>query len=437
MNNFQLLTGVLMTTLAGSGVCSYAQNVYTLEQLFESAEANNLQLHSYLTSQQEAEQEIKIADTERLPEIEASLSLSYLGNGFTTDRKLSDFRDAPIPHLGNGIGLKLYQPLYSGGAITSGRELARLKSTAKRFTTELKRDNIRFKLAGFYLDIYKYTNIRQIVHNNVTRAQLVLNEMKARYEQGVVLQNDITRYELLISNLELQLTKINNIIEILNNNLVVTAGLPDGTKVSPDSTILNRALPLKSENDWQSDALISSPTIRLADLNVRVNKKAESIVKSNRLPKIGLQAGWNIDGPILVEVPPIDRNLSYWYVGLGMTYNISSLYKNNKALTKSRLATREAVERLDATRQELRLSIQNEYIRYLEAFEEVKTMQKSVGLAENNYQIISTRFKAEMALITDMLDAANSRLDAELQLVNAQINIIYSYYKLLFISGKI
>ena len=42
-----------------------------------------------------------------------------------------------------------------------------------------------------------------------------------------------------------------------------------------------------------------------------------------------------------------------------------------------------------------------------------------------------------MALITDMLDAANAQLDAQQRLVNARINIIYYYYKLLFTSGKI
>ncbi len=36
-----------------------------------------------------------------------------------------------------------------------------------------------------------------------------------------------------------------------------------------------------------------------------------------------------------------------------------------------------------------------------------------------------------MALITDMLDAANSKLDAEQLLVNARINIIQNYYRLL------
>ena len=73
----------------------------------------------------------------------------------------------------------------------------------------------------------------------------------------------------------------------------------------------------------------------------------------------------------------------------------------------------------------------------MEAYEELKTQQKSVELAERNYLTTSTRYSEGMALITDMLDAANSKLDAEQMLVNAHINIIYYYYKLLFTSGRI
>lgn len=60
-----------------------------------------------------------------------------------------------------------------------------------------------------------------------------------------------------------------------------------------------------------------------------------------------------------------------------------------------------------------------------------------IELATRNYNTTATRFSADMALLTDMLDAAASRLDAEQQLVGAQINIIYFYYKLLSTSGTI
>lgn len=437
MNNHRLLTGLLSTILLSGGVCAYGQRVITLEEIFETAETNSAQLKPSFASQIEADREISVARSERLPDISTSLSLSYIGNGFTTKRNFSDYQEAPIPHFGNTLSVNINQPLYTGGAITNSIELAELKSTAARFATDFRRDQIRFQLTGFYLDIYKYNNLRTVVESNIEAAQKILQEMKARFEQGTALQNDITRYELLLSNLELQLIKINNILDILNRNLVITAGLPEQTIVAPDSTILSKSLPKESAEWWQQEASVNSPTLNLSRSGVEISRKAEALVRSERLPKIGLQAAWNIDGPILVEVPPINRNLSYWYVGLGVSYNLSSLYKSNKSLAKSQAATQKAISQLDADKENLVLSVNADYVHYLEAYEELKTREKSVELAERNYRTTSNRYAADMALITDMLDAANSKLDAEQQLVNARINIIYYYYKLMFITGKI
>lgn len=437
MNNHRLLSGTLCAFLLSSSLCAAGQTVITLEEIFESAEANSAWLRPSFTAQDEAEHEINVARSGRLPDIAASLSLSYIGDGFITKRNLTDYQKAPIPHLGTGLTVNINQPLYTGGAISNAIELAELKSTAARFSTDLQRDNLRFQLTGFYLDIYKYNNLRQVVESNIISAQKILDEMKARYEQGTAIKNDITRYELLLSNLNLRLIKIDNTLEILNNNLVTVAGLPEKTQIVPDSAILMRSLPLQSEETWQDDAISNSPSLQLARNSVEINRKSESLVNAERLPKVGLQAAWTMDGPILVEVPPINRNLSYWYVGLGVSYNISSLYKTNKSLARSKASTRKAMERLENVSEEISLAVRADHVHYLEAYEELKTQQKSVELAERNYNTTATRYIEGMALITDMLDTADSRLNAQQQLVNARIDIIYYYYKLLFTTGKI
>ena len=155
------------------------------------------------------------------------------------------------------------------------------------------------------------------------------------------------------------------------------------------------------------------------------------------MPKIGIQAGWSLDGPILVEVPPINRNLSYWYVGVGVTYNISSLYKTNKSEARSRAATLKARDELEAERENVDIAVRTEHTYYMEAYEELKTQQKSVELAERNYCTTALRYAEGMARITDLLDASDARLQAQQQLVNAKIDIIYHYYKLLYIAGRI
>lgn len=439
MNNPRLLTVLFASALAGHAICASAQSAVVMspEELFAAAENHSRQLRPSFSSEEVARQDVRVAKAGRLPDINANLSLNYIGDGFTTRRDLSDYQKAPIPHFGSGLSINVSQPVYTGGAITAGIEMAEHRLTASRFATELQRDNIRFNLVGDYLDIYKYMNLREVVDKNISQARTVLAEMTARHEHGTALQNDITRYELLVSNLELQLTRINNTIDILNHNLVTIAGFPADITVLPDTTILSKALPMKQESEWQGEASASSPAIRLAESSRDISHTSERIAKAERLPKISLQAGWNIDGPILVEIPPINRNLSYWYVGVGVSYNISSLYKTDKTIARSHAASIHANDELAAVRENVEMGMRADYVRYLESYEDLKTRQKSVELAERNYNITTTRYSADMALLTDLLDAANSKLDAEQKLIDARINIIYYYYKLLFTSGKI
>lgn len=439
MNNRRLLTGLLGACLSGSVLCGHAaeSRVYTLDEIFETAETSSVQLRPTRSAEEAAERQLESARTARLPEITASLSVGYNGDGFTTKRNFSDYQKAPIPHLDNRVAVGISQPVYTGGAITGAIELAGERSTAERYATELARDNIRLQLTGFYLDLYRTANLRKVVERNIVQAQKVLGDMEARYERGMALRNDITRYELLIATLQLQLTKLDNTLDILNHNLVETAGLPRGTRVIPDSTLLDRALPSSTEADWQSEATGHSPVLRLSDSEVTMSRTQEKLTRSELLPKVGVQAGWEFGGPILTEVPPINRNLSYWFVGVGVSYNLSSLYKTNRKLNADRARTYNAVDRLEASRQDVSLRVRSEYIRYREAYQELETNRKAVELAEINYNTVTTRYEEGMALITDQLDAANQKLLSEQELVNSRINIIYQYYKLLFISGKI
>ena len=174
--------------------------------------------------------------------------------------------------------------------------------------------------------------------------------------------------------------------------------MPAGTTIVPDTAILTRALPVNGERWWQQEATVNSPSLSLARSGADISRTAENIVRAERMPKIGVQAGWNINGPILVEIPPINRNLSYWYVGLGISYNISSLYKNNRSLAKSRAATKRTTEELAVAEENVALAVRADYIRYIEAYEELKTRQKSTELAGRNYRTVATRYSADMEI---------------------------------------
>ena len=90
MNNHRLLTGLLAACLLSGGVVSHAQSVVTLEEIFDTAEANSVRLRPSVSAIEEALRDESVAKSNRLPDISANLSLSYIGDGFTTKRDFSD-----------------------------------------------------------------------------------------------------------------------------------------------------------------------------------------------------------------------------------------------------------------------------------------------------------------------------------------------------------
>ena len=152
------------------------------------------------------------------------------------------------------------------------------------------------------------------------------------------------------------------------------------------------------------------------------------------LPKEALVAGEHLDGPITIEVPVLDNNFNYWYVGVGIKYNLSSLFKNNKKVRQAKLNMRKAQEEYSLAQEQIENGVQANYVNFLTSFTDLRTQEKSVELADQNYNVTSNRYKNDLALLTDMLDASNMKLSADLNLVNARINVVYSFYKMKYIT---
>ncbi len=430
---------VLCASLRTVGV--YAQEVrwqvLSVDEMFSLADQHSKSLRPAVTGVQEAREAVRVARNAKLPEINASLTLSYLGDAYITDRNFSDGTNAPMPHFGNNFALEVSQVLYSGGAVSGTIALAGLQEENAQLALDAGRNQLRFSLMGYYLDLFKQRNMLRVYEKNIELTQQVLQDIRVRSNQGIVLKNDITRYELQLSNLQLARTRIRNSLSILNEHLITTLGMSQGVRIEPDTTLLAVALPIEAGAYWQSSATEHSPSLKQRSLAREMNKQQERLIRSEQLPSVALIAGDHLDGPITIEVPPINKNLNYWYVGVGVKYSLSSLYKTDKQLTRHRLTTRRVQEEYDAAKEQTELAAHSGFINYMEAYEQLATQRKSVELSRQNYAVVSNRYTNDMALITDMLDASNSLLEAEVQLTNAQINVLFNYYKLLYISGTL
>lgn len=413
------------------------QQTLTIDQLFTAIENNNASLRTQKSGVEAADIGIESAKSKRLPDVDASLSVSYIGNVLLTNRDFTNVHGLSSPHFGNNFSLQAQQVVYAGGAINAGIKLAELGKRQAETGLRLTRQQLRFMALGQYLDLYKIDNQTQVYEKNIELTRQLIADIKAKQEQGMALKNDITRYELQMESLKLGLVALRNNRSILNHQLCNSLGMTHDVIIMPDANVIDKIYAKDGEEYWQNHGTLNSPLLEQSANAISIAEQNEKLAKSDMLPKVAFVAADNFDGPITFELPPINKNLNVWYVGVGVKYSLSSLFKSNKRVRQAAIETRQAQEARAVQVEQLNNNVQAAYVQYQQTYVELETQRKSVELARQNYDVMNARYLSQLALVTDMVDASNLRLNAELNEVDARINIAYAYYKMKFVAGEI
>ena len=408
----------------------------TVDELFQLVESNSKTLQETKISVEFARKGIEAARAQRLPDVNASLSASYNGNVVVMDRDFTNAKGFSSPHFGNSFALEAQQVVYAGGAVNAGIRMAELQHnmavTGHRMTSNAQ----RFMALGQYLDLFKIQNRMKVYQQNIALTRRLIDDIRAKQEQGMALRNDVTRYELQMETLRLGLRRLQDQQVILNHQLCNTLGLGD-VAILPDTALVDQTLSQEGKEYWLQTALTSSPQMEQSELSTQIAEQQLRIAKSEMLPKVAVVAADNFSGPFTYDIPPLDKNINYWYVGVGLRYNLSSLFKSSKKIRQAETGVQRSQERQKVVAEDLDNQVQQAWTLYQQTYVDLDTQRKSVQLARQNYQVVNDRYMNQLALITDMLDASTIRLNAELQEVDARINIVYAYYKMRYIAGTL
>ena len=409
----------------------------TLDEVFRLADENSksINIHSLMTD--EAEKAIEIAKNDLLPSVGAKATAQYISDCVTFDRDFGNWESGEMPHFGNSLILKATQVIYAGGRIKNNINLKRLEKESSVQDEILNRQDLRFLLAGYYLEISKLSNQKYVYENNISQTKLLVKDMQAAYKQGTALKSDITRYELQLQNLELGLTSVKNRINVITYKLASTIGLDPEIKITTDTASLLK-LPIENQSQelWLNNKE-EIPIMKKTDLNIKMSENKIKSIKGEYLPDIKFAITGEMTGPIMVEVPPLDINFAYWFAGIEISYNLDVLFKGKKKMRHARINRQKMIIEKEYAEEELQNSVHEACIGLDEAYTRMQTRLKSVQLAHENYNIVRQRYLNGLSLITDMLDAGNTQLDTELQLANDRINIIYQYLLLKKITGTL
>lgn len=438
INPFHFLLWIIGLTFSGSLVSAQEplQKKLTIHELFSLVIENNPSLSVSKSDVKVSKQDVKVAENLRLPDIDFSASALYIGDAFILDKDFSNAKKISMPHFGNAFSIEASQLIWKGGTIKNTIKVKSLQEDLASLSYLANEQNIKLLTLGYYLDLYKLQNQAGVYHKNIALAEKRLQNINHFYKQGMVTRNDVIRGELQVSNLNLALQVIENNMQILNKQITVALGLPEETEIIADDSVLDES-PQISLLDTYQDNIQNHPSVLMTKKVVEIYKTSEKITKAERIPSLALFAGNTLQRPITSSSPALDMYSNGWNAGLSLNFSIGSLYKTPEKIQLNKYQTERAKAQANEAEQMIGIAVNAAYIKYNEAITQNYTLEKNKVLADENYRIMESKYNNQLAILLDMIDASNAKLDAELQYTNSEISIIFAYYKLLKESGQL
>ena len=427
------------------GLFVFSQTIYaqqgqertiTIKELFELTKENHPNLKVSKTDIAIAKQDVEVAKNAQLPTLNAALQGYYLGDAHIIDKDFSNSTRVDMPHFGNTFSIDASQLIWKGGMVKNGIKAQSLKEELTELNYQSNEQSIKLLVLGYYLDLYQLLNQKSVYQQNIQLAEQRLQNINKFYNQGMVTRNDVIRGELQLSNLNLALQVIENNRQILNKQLTTALGLADTTEILPDDTLLENMPNITFLENYRQDVQ-NHPTVLMTQKAVNIYEISEKITKAERLPSLSAFAGNRLARPITTSTPPLDMYTNGWSAGLSLNFNIDAFYKTPKKIKQVKFEKDKAIAQANEARQMIDIAVNAAYIKYNEALTQNNTLGTNKNLADENYRIMNSKYNNQLAILLDLIDASNQKLDSELQFVNSEINIVYAYYKLLKESGKL
>lgn len=407
----------------------------SLQEIFELADK---QSHT----QRKAEYNIKRAKSElaasRLqwaPSLSLSASVGYLGNSFLTDRDFSHAETLNMPHFSNKLAVQLTQTIYDGGML---KEIKQQRTATQLACIQqgVQKQEIHFMLVEWYLYYLKLINLKEVYLNDKTRLEKLLSETRERYEQGTVLKSDVTNYRLKLKETELLLMKNKSQTHVVNYQLVKLLDLPEHTVIKPDDTFLTTQ-PEHLKPETGRICPEQAPLFQESRKQYELSRQKEELVKVKRWPTLFAWGENTLNGPITTALPPLNKNLNSWGVGLGLSFNISNLYKSGETIKVASFSAEMYREQAELVQDKLDTELYTAQAKLKEAFEELTIRSEYKTLASELYEVMYERYSNGMAIVTEMMDAGNELVSADVEFLNMQIELFYHYYRLKKIAGTL
>ena len=422
-----------MVALIFSISASFAADVYTLEDCLRIARENNATLKSAKVNRQMAEETEGSAFPAYFPKVFAG-GFAFISNDFLVKQKMDLSKEmesvgqqvAPTlvqagidPSLLSGLPttfnmgmvdkgivghLTLIQPIFVGGQIYNGNQLAKIGTRAAKLQETLTETEIRKNTETYYWLIISLKEKLKTLAEAEKQVDGIYSDVQVAVDAGVAVKNDLLRVELEKKKLQSNRLKLENGISVAKLMLArqMNRDNADFDLVDAD---LSQITPPESYAISADDGVERRAESKLLAISREAAEKERSMERGKVLPTVAV-------GASLLYQNLLDDDAVNGVLFASLTVPISDWWSNSYSTAKLDLKAKKAAIDEVENKNLIKVDIDAKWNALNESFKQIEISRDAIAQAEENLRIQREYYNAGTATLSNLLEAETLRQQA-------------------------
>ncbi|MFW0714544.1 TolC family protein [Pedobacter sp. N23S346] len=429
---------MLVASLVPAALFAQSSKELNINQAIELGIANSKNLKLSQNKIDQAVAQLEVVKDNALPSANASFIYNHAEIPTTTFTLPGGGSSLQLPKRADAfVGTAAIQELvYGGGKLKYAKESTKLLADVARLDADKSKEEITYAVINTYYALYKVAQSKKVVDQNLESIAAQIKQAQRFFEQGIVTKNDVLRFQLQQANITLSQMDIESNRKIINYNLDILLGLPEDTEVK----ITDPNLGLKSVgalNEYISQAMANRQELKQLDVQNKVADYNVKTIKANTLPTVGVGANLYYINPSGSFIPPVNQYLMPVTIGATVSWNIGSLWTNKNKVSEAKIEQSAITIQKDILTDQVKTDINKNFQTYQVAVNKIQVLETSIAQATENDKLLASKYKNNVASVTDRIDAETLLYQAKINLEIAKADAGIAYYTLLKSTGKI
>jgi outer membrane protein len=319
--------------------------------------------------------------------------------------------------------LDMQWPIYTGGRAQALERAADAERQASGSDVDNARADLRLETTRAFWAVVTAIESVRVVREAVTRSEGQLHDVQARRDAGFLPPNDVLTVQTRLSRQRSLLIEAENQREAARAALSRLIGAPLDASYDLDAVLEEPAPPgAPATGASAPGALQTGATDAIAHRADRQallfrTTAAEARIDSARaglFPVIGVGAGVDYARPNPRIFPREAAWKPSWDVGVNLTWTLWNWGRTSAEVAEARLQATALRERLAELDTQISLQVRQRQLDLDSARAQVAPATEAVASATEARRVVQARFQSGVATSSDLLDAQQDLLEAEL-----------------------